>query len=101
MARKHMLFDKTEIVVMFMAGNKFQTANLQYSDIQRIQFDPLQERKLFSKVQSEKITLVTGKRPEPIVYTMLKEKAHWGEYKEKLQKFAERNTITFVNNLPG
>ena len=101
MSRKHMLFDKTEIVLMFMVGNKFQTANLQYSDIQRIQFDAFQERKFLSKSPSEKISIVTGKRQEPIVYTMGKEKKYWDEYKEKLKAFAERNTITFVNNLAG
>ena len=101
MARRHILFDKTELVVIFPEGKSYKVLNLQYSDIQRIQIDPLEERKFLSKVPSEKISIVTGKRREPIVYTKLKEKQYWEEYKEKLAAFAQAHSITFRDNTTG
>ena len=98
MARQQIMFDKTEIVAGFPAGKRYQVLNLSYDDIQRIQFDRIQERKLWKKVPSEKITIVTGKYGQPIVYTKLKHQEHWSMYKEKLAEFAERNHITFADN---
>lgn len=99
MAKKHILFDKTELVLMFFAGKNFKSLNVGYADIRRIQYDSIMERKFLFRTASEKITIITSKQPEPIVYTMLKEKAFWDEYKEKLAKFAGDNMITFINNL--
>lgn len=99
MARQQIMFDKTEIVAGFPAGKRYQVLNLSYDDIQRIQFDPAEERKLFKKVPSEKITIITGKHAQPIVYGKLKHAQFWDMYKQKLQEFAERNHITFVSNL--
>ncbi|MBT3272379.1 MAG: hypothetical protein HN368_04430 [Spirochaetales bacterium] len=98
MARRQINFDKTEIVVGFAAGKKYQVLNLSYADIQRIQFDSCTEMKLFRKVPSEKITIQTGKRSEPIVYTKLKNEPFWEEYKKGFTKFAENNNITFADN---
>lgn len=99
MARAHILFDKTEIVAMYRQGNKLAVVNLKFSDIQRIQFDHFEERALLRKVESEKISITTSKAAAPIVYTRLKEAAHWDRYKTGLAKFARDNTITFVSNL--
>ena len=91
-------FDKTEIVVGFPAGKRFVVLNLSYQDIVRIQIDPTKEMGFLRKVPSEKLTIVTGKRPQPIVYTKKKEKAYWDEYKSRFTKFAKDNNITFVDN---
>ena len=97
MAKPRMNIDKTEIVLGVTAGKKFQIFNLTYQDIQRIQFDATTERRLWKKVPSEKITIVTAKRAEPIVYTMLENKVYWTDYKNGLAKFAANNQITFVD----
>ena len=98
MAKPRMNIDKTEIVLGFTSGKKFEVLNLTYQDIQRIQFDAMNESKLWKKIPSEKITIVTAKRPEPIVYTMLDNKSFWSYYKSGLAKFATNNNITFVDN---
>lgn len=99
MAQRHVFFDKTELVLAFPQGKKFKTLNLSYDQITRIQFDKCTEFSLFRKVPSEKITIVTPKRGEPIVYTKMKEKKFFEEYKAGFEKFAKDNRITFVNNL--
>ena len=98
MARKQINFDKTEVVVGFPAGKRFLVLNLSYQDIQRLQFDTIRELSFFRKIPSEKLTIVTGKRPQPIVYTKKKQKAFWDEYKARFTKFAKDNHITFVDN---
>ncbi len=98
MARRHINFDKTEIVLGFAAGKKYHVLNLSYADVQRIQFDTCTESKLFRKLPSEKITVQTGKYGEPITYTKLKHEPYWEEYKKGFSKFAAGNTITFVDN---
>jgi non-homologous end joining protein Ku len=99
MAEKRILFDKTEIVVMFPTKKKFISLSLAYNDIVRIQFDSCEERKLFKKIPSEKITITTGKWGTPIVYTKAKEKKFFEEYKQGLEKFCKDNRVTFINNL--
>ena len=100
MAARHLVCDKTEIIVSIALKNKYKILNLTYEDVVRIQFDEIAERKMvFQKVPSEKITIVTGKHNAPIVYTKMKEKKFWDEYKKGLEKFATSNNITFVDNL--
>ncbi len=100
MAQKHIFFDKTEIVLSIASSSQYSTLNLSYSDISRISFDPVKERKfIFKRVDSEKITITTGKSDEPIVFKKSNEKKFWNEYKTKLEEFAIRNNISFVNNL--
>lgn len=99
MAVRHVLFDKTEIVLMYPKKKKFVTVNLTYDQISRIQFDKFKEFKFFRKVPSEKITIVNSKVKPPIVYTKQKEKKFFEEYKEGFKKFVKDNNITFINNL--
>ena len=86
------------MVCGFAAGKKYRVLNLTYEDVQRIQIDPCKERSLFKSVESEQITVVTGKNATPIVYKMLKNRQYWDEYKAGFAKFAKNNTITFVDN---
>ena len=99
MAIRHVFFDKTELVLSFPDGKKFKTLNLNYGQITRIQFDKCMEFRFFRKVPSEKISISTPKRGAPIVYTKLKEKAFFDEYKRDFEAFAKNNRITFQNNL--
>ena len=96
MKQRAISFDRTEIVVAFLDGNQYKLLNLEYSDIQRIQFDSIMERKfIFKKIPSEKITITTGKREKPIVYTKKNSGMYWDDYKTGLAKFAKNNHITF------
>jgi len=75
--------------------------NLKYNQISRIQFDPCREFRIFRFVPSEKISIYTPKRGEPLIYTKLKEKAFFEQYKQELAKFAKDNRVTFTDNLNG
>lgn len=100
MATRHILCDQTEIILAVPLKNKYKHLNLTYEDISRIQFDACTERKLlFKTVPSEKITIMTGKHPGPVVFTRENEKKFWDEYKTNLTKFAKDNNITFADNL--
>jgi hypothetical protein len=96
-AQRRIHFDKTEIVVGFVAGKKYVTMNLTYEDVVRIQFDPVREFRWFRPVASEQISIVTGRREAPIVYRMLENRRYWAEYKAGLAKFAAANHITFAD----
>ena len=101
MARRHIGFDETEVVVGFPAGRRYRVLNLSYEDIQRIQFDTIREWAFIRRAPSERITIITGKYGSPIVYTRRKHAPFWDEYKKKFRKFAEKNAITFVDNTAG
>ena len=92
-------FDKTEIVLIVQGLRKYKVLNLAYSDIQRVQIDPLPSSHLFKKVDSEKITIITSRYPEPVVYTKRKHRKYWEAYKTGLAKFAASNHITLVDNV--
>mgnify|MGYP007002412265 CR=1 FL=1 len=98
MAVKNMYFDKTEMVVMVPAGKKIINLNLSYDQISRIQIDPCTEISFFRKVPSEKITIITSKHANPIVFTKCKNKKFYEEYKAGITKFASDNRVTFSNN---
>jgi hypothetical protein len=97
-ARRQITFDKTELVLGFPAGKKYIVLNVSYEDIQRVQFDPITEMKLFRRIPSEKITIITSKRAQPIAYTKLKNEKFWDDYRTGFVKFAENNHITFADN---
>ncbi len=100
MARKHIFCEKTELVLIIIAGNGAFPMNLTYDQIVRIQFEPCTERKfLFFKVPSQKIVIVTRKNERPVEYFYSKEKQFFEEYKMELEKFARNNRVSFTNNL--
>jgi hypothetical protein len=98
MAQRHILADKTELVLNVEGKKKFEMVNLTYDQIVRIQFDKIKEYKLFFKVDSEAITIVSSKRG-PIVFKKSKEKSFFEEYKKVLEQFCKNNNVTFTNNL--
>ena len=101
MPPRRIYFDKTEIICTFLAGRQYRSINLTYADIQRIQISPITERSLFRRIPSEEITIVTGRRPEPIVYRKNANRQYWDEYRKGFTKFAEQNAITFVDETSG
>jgi hypothetical protein len=99
MSTKEIYFDQTEIVLTIEGKNKVTTLNVTYDQIVHIKFDPCMERKFFRKIPSEKIEIMVKKRQLPIIYTKLKSKKYFEEYKNELEKFSINNRITFFNNL--
>jgi hypothetical protein len=99
MAYEHIMFDKTEIVLIVMGKKKPQVLNVTYDKIMRIQFDRFMERKFFKKVPSEKIIIMIRGRDSAVEFTKLKEKKYFEKYKEGLRKFAKDNRLTFMDNI--
>lgn len=99
MAKEHLLFDKTEIVVRVAMGNNVGMMNLQYGDITSISIAPCEQKKLLGSKPSEKISIVAKKLSEPIALFMHEEKNYWDEYKAGIEKFAKDNRISFHNEL--
>ena len=97
-AKRHINLDKTEVILMFLDGNGYQSINLTYDQIIRIQFDRCFVKRFLWSAPSERIQIVTGKRLNPIEYFKNKELLHFEEYKKSLEKFAKYNKISFVDN---
>ncbi len=99
MANKLVLFDKSEVVLIVPTSKNYKTYNLASSDILRIQFDKITERKFgIISQESEKISVVTSKNPDGIVYTKGKNKKFYDEYKADFAEFAKQNNITLLDN---
>ena len=99
MANKLVIFDKSEIVLFVPTNNNYITYNLVSSDILRIQFDKITERKFgIIPQESEKISIVTSKNPDGIVYTKGKNKKFYDEYKAEFTEYAKQNNITLLDN---
>ena len=102
MANKRILLDKSEMVLMVPGKKKMETYNLNSSQITRIQFDPCVERTfVIIPSKSEKITIVTPKRSQPIVYTKHQNKAFFEQYKTELAEYAKTYRVTFADNTKG
>jgi len=91
--------DRTELMLMYLDGNQYKAANLNRDQIVRIQLDEFKERRFIIKVPSERIQIVAKNMSKPIVYTKLREKKHFDEYKSILEKYAKENRVTFINNI--
>jgi len=95
--KKHMYFDKTEIMLMYTDGNAYKSMNLTYDKIREIKIEKCYERKIFKKVPSERIQIITKVSNIPIQYTRLKEKDYFEEYAKELSKFAKNNKIILID----
>jgi len=98
MAQRHILVDKTELVLNVEGKKKFEVVNLTYDQIVRVQFDKIKDRFLFLQNDSEAITIVSSKRGS-IIFKKSKEKSFFEDYKKGLEKFCKDNNVTFTNNL--
>ncbi len=99
MANRRIYLDKSELTLLIPGKKKVEDVHLASSVITRIQFDKCTER-IFLVIpkQSEKITIVSSKRAQPVVYTKGQNKAFFDQYKEELAKFAKEYNVTFTDN---
>jgi hypothetical protein len=99
MANRRIYLDKSELTLLIPGKKKVEDVHLTSGVITRIQFDKCTERMLFViPQQSEKITITTSKRAQPVVYTKGKNKVFFDQYKQELEKFAKENNVTFADN---
>ena len=92
--------DKTEINAVYAdAKGKLARISLTYDKVISITFEKCWERKLFKKIESERITLRIKGRMDPIYYYKLREGEFYESYKRDFEKFAKENRLTFYNNL--
>ena len=102
MAKREIVFDTTEIVAVVPVKGEFMKAapqimHITYDQFTKITFEPCTEKKLFKSVPSEQIVLRIKKRMDPIVYTKMKHKEYFEEYKESFRTFAQKNRIDLVD----
>lgn len=99
MANRRMYLDKSEITVLIPGKKKVEDVHLSSGQITRIQFDKCTERMLLViPQQSEKITIVSSKRANPIVMTKGQNKAFFEQYKTELAQYAKEYNVTFTDN---
>lgn len=99
MAVRHLLVDKTEMIMMIPQKKKYITRNAVYSDVRQIEFKKFEERRfLFLKKPSEKITITFTKGWPPVVFTYFKEKKYFEEYKAELERFCKDNRIQLIKD---
>lgn len=99
MAVRHLLVDKTEIMMMIPQKKKFITRNAVYKDIRQVEFKKFDERHLvFLKKPSEKITITFNTGIPPVVFTYLKEKKYFAEYKSELERFCKDNKVQLIQD---
>lgn len=89
MAKEHIIFDKTELVVAILGGPEARMENVKYSDVINVTFRS-GGTGLFAK--GEAIEIKTKRTP--IVFEQKKEKKFWDGYKDGLRKFCKDNRIT-------
>jgi len=98
-AKRDLMFDKTEIIVVDRGGGRPQVLNLTYDKIISIQFDKATARKLFSSIPTEKISITIRGRENPTVLFKHTQADFWEEYKAGIEKFTKDNRITSHNYL--
>lgn len=99
MANKLIIFDKSEVLLIVPTRNNYVTHNLVSSNILRIQFDKITERRFgIIPKESEKISIVTAKDPEGFVYTKGKNKKFFDEYKAEFTEYAKTYNIRLIDN---
>ena len=99
MANRRVYLDKSEVTILIPGKKKVEDVHLTNGQITRIQFDKCTERILFViPQQSEKITIVSSRRAQPIVLTKGQNKAFFEDYKQELAKFAKEYNVTFTDN---
>ena len=96
--KKSIFFDKTEIVanatvVGEMNKKSQKLLRLSADKFSQISFVPCKERKLFKKIDSEKIVLNLRGFARPVEYTKKDNAAFFESYKESFVKFAKDNGV--------
>lgn len=104
MAKPKIMFDKTEIianatVVGEMNKKSQKLLRLSADKFSQISFVPCKERKLFKKIDSEKIVLNLRGFARPVEYTKKDNAAFFESYKESFVKFAKDNGVSLVDEI--
>ena len=94
MSKERLLFDKTEIVAGYFSGKKFSFANLTNENITSVTIEPCKVG-LFKNKPGERIVIISGMIPQPIIYYRHTEKKYFDGYVEGLEKFCKDNRVTF------
>jgi len=98
MAREHIFFDNTEVVIMYSEGKNWKTANLPAGKIVSITIEPAESKGLFGKKNDERIVIRSGMFMEPVIYLKSKEKQFFDSYKAGWEKFCRDNRVTYYDN---
>lgn len=98
MASPKIMFDKTEIVAKAIVVNetnkkKAKLLRLSADSFSKISFVPCKARKLFKKVDSEKIVLTLRGYARPVEYSKKTNAAFYDSYKDGFAKFAKDNNV--------
>ena len=98
MAKEHIIFDKTEIIVAVLNDGPAHLENIKYSDIINITFKSAEKKPLFGSLPEE---IVIKTKKNSITIDQKKEKKFWEGYKAGLRKFCSDNRITLYDQLEG
>lgn len=100
--KEHILFDKTELVLVLLDKQGGRLKNVKADDIQTIQISACKEKKGLLKnkeVDSEEIQIKLKRDPEmPITFLMSAEVDFWDGYKAGLATFAKQNKLSFTDS---
>lgn len=101
--KEHILFDKTELVLVILDSKGGRLMNVNADDIQAIQISPCKEKKGLLKnkeIDSEQILFKLKRDPEnPITYLKSAEETFWDGYKTGLASFAKKNKLSFTDSI--
>ena len=90
--------DRTEIILVDTHG-PHGSMHITQDQVASIVLERATVRKLFSKTETEKLT-INVRKVHPAPYLLASECGeHWQGYREALEKFAKYNTIPFENKL--
>jgi hypothetical protein len=98
MAKEHIIFDKTEIIVAVVGDKNAHLENIKYSDIINVTFKLADKKPLFG--EKPELIVIKTKR-NSITLNQKQEKKFWDGYKAGLEKFCADNRLTLHNELNG
>lgn len=90
-------FDRTELVIEHETKNRYETLNISYNQIIRIDFEKYVYKRLFKKEESERIILLIRGREEPLILTKRMCGQNFNEIKSGMKAFAKENKLTMFD----
>jgi len=99
-AKRHLYYDKSEIILAVRMGKGFATFNVPAEKVQRIKFLPSKAKKLFKTIDTEMILIEAAGFP-PLTLFKHQEGEFFESYKEDLRKFGKLNRISVIEMPAG
>ena len=101
MSKRKIAFDETEVVMAVMLKQEFgkekaKILNVTYDQFLKISIIPIEERKFFRIVPSEKIVIKLKKYAQEFEFTKMQNKEFYEEYKISFIDFAKKNRIDLI-----